>query len=147
MSTIKIRQVNIVLALIGLLDSSYLTWLKFANDPRMCIQGLGDCWSVNISRFSVVYGIPIAILGICAYGFLFLLNFFEDRNKFIKNNSVSISFGVTLVGIIYSAFLTYVEIFVIKAICPFCVFSAVIMLSLFIITILRLYRMKDEVEI
>jgi uncharacterized membrane protein len=47
-------------------------------------------------------------------------------------------FGVTLIGMIYSAYLTYLEVAVIHAICPFCVLSAVLMSFLFVLSALRI---------
>jgi len=125
-------------ALIGLLDSIYLTVLKLSNNKSLCIQGVGDCWSVNTSIYSEIFGIPIAVLGMGAYGFVLILLWTENRNHLIQQYASFILLGVTLIGIIYSAYLTYLEIAVIKAICPFCVISAVAMLILFIYTVKRL---------
>ncbi len=125
-------------ALIGLLDSIYLTVLKYSNNKSLCIQGVGDCWSVNTSIYSEIFGIPIALLGFGAYGFILLLLWAEQRHSLIQQYADFLLFGVTLIGIIYSAYLTYLEIAVIKAICPFCVVSAVAMLILFIYSVKRL---------
>ncbi len=131
-------------ALIGLLDSIYLTVLKLSNNKSLCIQGVGDCWSVNTSVYSEIYGIPIAVLGIGAYGFVLFLLFAEKRNPLLQRNADFILFGVTLIGIIYSAYLTYLEIAVIKAICPFCVVSAVAMMILFIYSVKRLIDPRND---
>jgi uncharacterized membrane protein len=125
-------------ALIGLLDSIYLTVLKYSNNKSLCIQGVGDCWSVNTSIYSEIFGIPIALLGFGAYGFILLVLWAEQRHSLIQQYADFLLFGVTLIGIIYSAYLTYLEIAVIKAICPFCVVSAVAMLILFIYSVKRL---------
>lgn len=125
-------------ALIGLLDSIYLTVLKYSNNKSLCIQGVGDCWSVNTSIYSEIFGIPIALLGFGAYGFILLVLWAEQHHSLIQQYADFLLFGVTLIGIIYSAYLTYLEIAVIKAICPFCVVSAVAMLILFIYSVKRL---------
>ncbi len=125
-------------ALIGLLDSIYLTVLKYSNNKSLCIKGVGDCWSVNTSIYSEIFGIPIALLGFGAYGFILLVLWAEQRHSLIQQLADFLLFGVTLIGIIYSAYLTYLEIAVIKAICPFCVVSAVAMLILFIYSVKRL---------
>ncbi|HAD05758.1 MAG TPA: hypothetical protein DCE76_01205, partial [Anaerolineaceae bacterium] len=67
-----------------------------------------------------------------------LLLWAEQRHSLIQQYADFLLFGVTLIGIIYSAYLTYLEIAVIKAICPFCVVSAVAMLILFIYSVKRL---------
>lgn len=131
-------------AVIGLLDSIYLTILKLSNNKSLCIQGVGDCWSVNTSIYSEIFGIPIAIVGAGAYGFILILLWAEHRTPLIHPYAGFILFGVTLIGIIYSAYLTYLEIAVIKAICPFCVVSAVAMLILFIYSVKRLVEPSGD---
>jgi uncharacterized membrane protein len=132
------RKIAGVTALVGVLDSIYLTILKFSNNKSLCIQGIGDCWSVNTSIYSEIWGIPIALLGMVAYAVILLLLWAEQRSHLIQQYADYILFGVTLIGVIYSAYLTYLEIAVIKAICPFCVVSAVAMLILFIYSVKRL---------
>lgn len=132
------RKIAGVTALVGVLDSIYLTVLKFSNNESLCIQGIGDCWSVNTSIYSEIWGIPIALLGLVAYAAILLLLWAEQRSHLIQQYADYILFGVTLIGVIYSAYLTYLEIAVIKAICPFCVVSAVAMLILFIYSVKRL---------
>jgi uncharacterized membrane protein len=82
----------------------------------------------------------MALLGAGAYVALVILLIVEGRRGFWKNNSLLIFFGITLIGLLYSAYLTYLEVAVINAICPFCVLSAVAMLVLFVVSILRLRR-------
>lgn len=132
------RRVAWLTALVGVLDSIYLTVLKFSNNKSLCIQGVGDCWSVNTSIYSEIWGIPIALLGLVAYAAILLLLWAEQRSHLIQQYADFIFFGVTLIGVIYSTYLTYLEIAVIKAICPFCVVSAVAMLILFIYSVKRL---------
>jgi uncharacterized membrane protein len=131
---------SLVIAAIGLVDSLYLIWIKIANNPVYCLQGVGDCVSVNASKYSEIFGIPIAVFGVLGYLFILLILTFENRTNFLQENSLYVLFGITLVGILYSAYLTYLEIFVILAICPFCVLSALSMTTLFIITIFRLAK-------
>ena len=53
-------------------------------------------------------------------------------------------FLVTLIGVVFSAYLTYLEIFVIHAICPWCVASAVVMTILFVLAIVDLFGGESE---
>lgn len=133
-----------ITAAAGLIDSIYLTILKISNDKSLCIQGIGDCWSVNTSIYSEIFGIPIAVLGAGAYLLVLLILWGEHRSSFLQQNSDLFLFGITLIGVIYSAYLTYLEIAVIKAICPFCVVSAVAMLILFIYAVKRLIEPSGE---
>lgn len=123
---------------IGLLDAVYLIILKYSNNKAMCIQGLGDCWSVNISRYSMIGGIPVSVLGALAYLAILALLLLELRGGIWKSQGVMINFGLSLIGVLFSAYLTYLEIAVIHAICPFCVLSAICMLVLFGLNLARL---------
>lgn len=129
---------------IGLVDALYLAWMKITNNPQMCIVGLGDCFTVNTSQYSEIAGIPVAVLGAAAYLCLFLILINENRTDFLQNNSVLFTFGITLTGTLFSAYLTYIELFVIKQICPFCVVSAITMFILLIISIIRLIKYQPE---
>ena len=127
----------VVLALIGLVDSIYLSYIKLANQTASC--GLiGDCETVNNSRYSEIAGIPIAVLG--AAGYLLILGLlYLDRPSAGGPEPVRLAvFGVTLAGTLYSIYLTYLELFVLKAICPFCVVSAAAMVGLFVLSLIRL---------
>lgn len=137
---LRLRSIAIVLAMIGLADSVYLTIIKLTNEKGLCLQGIGDCWSVNTSRYSEIMGIPIAILGAGAYAALLILFYLETRNSFWQEYSPMIVFGITLAGLIFSIYLTYLEVAVIKAICPFCVLSAVVMAGLFVLSMMRLFK-------
>jgi len=124
-------------AFLGLLDSVYLTWIKLANAAYTC-SNIGDCETVNNSSYSVVGGIPIAALGAVAYAVI-LLMLLLDRRPSGRSEPLRFGvFGLSLAGTLYSAYLTYVEVAILKAICPFCVASAVIMTALLVLSILRL---------
>ena len=123
----RIRTIIWITALVGLLTSGYLAYVKIFNTPIYCTPGLGDCTTVNSSRFSELWGIPIAIFGILSYLAILLLVFLGERLKLVKQYQVLFIFGISLFGFLYSLYLTYLEIFVIHAICQWCVLSGLCM--------------------
>ena len=127
----------IVLALIGLVDSIYLSYIKLANQAASCAV-FGGCEAVNNSRFAAVGGVPVAVIGAAGY-LLILVLLYLDRPGADGPEAVRLAFfGVTLAGTLYSIYLTYIEFFVLQAVCPFCVLSAVAMVGLFVISLVRL---------
>jgi len=136
----KLQKVAILAASLGFLNALYLLVIKLTEEPALCIQGIGDCWTVNTSKYSELFGVPISLLGAFAYLAVILILALENRKKFIENYGTLVFFGITLTGTIYSAYLTYLEVWVIHAICPFCIFSALLMLLLLIISIFRLRK-------
>lgn len=123
-----------------MVDSLYLSVEKITQNQALCLPGLGDCWSVNNSKYSEILGIPVAFLGAATYLVILILAIFEGRNKYFKDYSTLAIFGISLFGTVFSAYLTYMEFFVIYAICPFCIISAIVMLAIFILTTVRLFR-------
>ena len=137
------RLSSIILSILGTLDAGYLSYVKFANAQIICGQYSG-CETVNTSVYSEVAGIPVAFLGAGAYLLILVFLLLEDRSDFWRSNSPLLVFGLTLVGVLFSAYLTYIEIAVIHAVCVYCVSSAIILAILFIIAILRLANPQAE---
>jgi uncharacterized membrane protein len=128
---------SLLLAAIGLIDSIYLTWVKLAGAYASCF-GIGNCELVNQSRFSELWGQPIALLGAGAYLLIIALLWVESRRPSLREASRLGMFGMTTFGLLFSGYLTYIEIAVLRAICPYCVLSALVMSVLWVLAILRL---------
>lgn len=109
------------LAAAGLLVSIYLSWVHFVGVPPVCVGGSGGCETVQSSRYATVSGVPVAVLGIAGYAALLTSAVLRGEV------GVYLGFLISLVGTLFSAYLTYLEIFVIHAICQWCVASAAIM--------------------
>lgn len=139
----KPKLASVVIASLGFLDALYLLMIKLTQEPAFCIQGIGDCWSVNTSKYSEIIGIPVSLLGAGAYLAIILIQVSTKRTKFLQKYGPLSFFGISLTGTIYSAFLTYLEIWVIRAICPFCVISALFMLILLLLSIQNLRKDFD----
>jgi len=132
-----IRRVMLGLTGLGLLDTLYLSWLKLAHQEAACAS-IGDCDVVNASPYSEFMGIPIAVLGAGVYGLILLLLWVEPRLAPARRTQARYAvFGLTLWGVLYSAYLTYLELAVLHAICPFCVLSALVLLFLWILAMIR----------
>ncbi|MFU8772055.1 MAG: vitamin K epoxide reductase family protein [Anaerolineales bacterium] len=140
----KLRYTSIVLLVIGLLVSLYLTWVKLSNTSVVC-GPFGECDTVNSSQYSEIFGIPIAILGALAYLTILLLLFLENRGKFWFENGNFLVFGISLIGTLYSAYLTYIEVAVLRAICPYCVVSAVVITLVMFLSLVRLVKIQQEI--
>lgn len=128
--------VIIISTLIGLVDSVYLTWIKLAQQQAAC-SGFGNCDLVNSSRYAELAGVPIALLGVISYLCIGIFILLENRTPFFKKNGNLMIFGISLIGFLYSIYLTYIEIAILKAICPFCVLSALVMTTLLFATLIR----------
>ena len=130
---------SLALVIVGLLVSIYMTIYKFTNNDGMCL-GSGDCSTVNASRFSEMNGIPVAVFGVVGYTAILIVHLFENRNSFFKQNATLFIFGMSLTGLIFTLWLVYVEVALLKAYCPFCITSQVAMTVIFILAVIRLSR-------
>ncbi len=125
-----------VLCLIGIGVAGYLTYTHYEGLKVLCLSS-GGCETVQSSVYSKLDGVPVAVLGLAGYiGILFSL--------FIRNElGRAAAFGLALVGFLFSLYLTYRELFTIKAICQWCVSSAVLMTLLTILTAIRVLRVES----
>lgn len=136
-------RISIALAVLGLLVSIYMTIYKLTENNSMCL-GSGDCASVNASIYSEVNGIPVAVVGVAGYLAILVLLLMENRMEFLKTNGTLVIFGLTLVGFLFTVYLIYIELFLIRALCPFCVTSQAAMTLLFILSVIRLVRQPNH---
>ena len=134
---------SVALVVLGLLVSIYMTIYKITSNNAMCL-GSGECSTVNASRYSEVYGIPVAVFGVLGYAAILATLFFETRNTFFKQNSTLMIFGMALTGFLFTLWLIYVEVAILKALCPFCVTSQTAMTIIFIIAVTRLIRQPQS---
>ena len=131
------------LAVLGLGVSIYLSWIKLTGNTASC-GPIGDCESVNNSRYAEIGGIPIALFGALGYLALLAALVVERRWRGLSEPARMAEFGVSLVGTLYSAYLTYIEVAVLKAICPYCVISALAMTLFLVLCVLRLRAAEAE---
>jgi uncharacterized membrane protein len=126
-----------LLALAGMGVSGYLTWAHLASQSVACGQSRG-CDIVQQSVYSEVGGIPVALLGLVAYTALLVLTLLRGRIPEDLDSYIPLAiFGISLIGVLYSAYLTYLELVVIYAICKWCISSAII------ITVISLLSLVD----
>ena len=117
----------LVFCFLGFLDATYLTILHYRNAFPPCT--LSGCEKVLTSQFSVIYGIPVSLLGTLffalAMGFSLLV--LLDRRKIFAHGL----FLCSLTGLFVSAVLFFVQFFIIKSFCQYCLFSEAMTLLFF----------------
>jgi uncharacterized membrane protein len=121
-----------VLSLAGIGVAGYLTFVHWFDKPIAC-PGFGTCAAVAQSDYAWIGGVPVAFLGLLGYIALTAVCAFWLRagNRFDIWPLLAI-WGISVAGVAYSAYLTYVELFVIDAVCVWCVTSATIMTVIFL---------------
>jgi uncharacterized membrane protein len=135
----KLYWALMISAITGMAISIYMLIFKFLRIDAMCL-GNGGCSTVNASPYSEIYGIPVAAVGFIGYLAIIGTLILENRLSFFKENGPLLEFGMGLAGVVYSAYLTYLELNVIHAICPFCVASAIAITLCFVLALIRLIK-------
>ena len=130
------------LALFGLGVSSYLTYSHWGGTPISC-AGVGDCEYVNSSAYATLGGIPVSGLGGLLYAGLLVTAFTWWR--FPTDERLPVAYwGLALAGFGYAGYLTYVELYVLDAICVWCVTSATILTTCLALSTAALLRPPPE---
>jgi uncharacterized membrane protein len=127
----------LVLGVIGLGVAIYLTYVHYSGTKPACTAG-ESCLKVQTSQWSKVGGVPVALIGLIGYIGIVLSLLAPDRDE-VRVATL----GMTLIGVLFSGYLTYRELFSIHAICEWCASSAVIMTILFIGSVVRFVITDD----
>lgn len=114
----------------------YLVYVHYQTSALVC--GIGDCETVQTSRYAELAGIPIAWLGLALYLGIAMALAASARGLIANDIAEVLVVGATFAGTLAVAYLTYLEIWVIEAICQWCVAFAIITGVLFVLSALRL---------
>lgn len=128
----------------GLSIAAYLTYTHYNHNALVC--SVGDCGTVQTSDYATIGPVPIAILGLLMYLFVGALALARMRgSRLISHDRATIaSWTVTFAGLLYALYLTYVEIWVIDAICQWCVASAIVTTIIFAVESVLLWRVLGD---
>lgn len=129
------RMAIALLALAGLLISSYLTLYKLGYLGEIQCT-IGGCETVQTSRWAVFLGLPVSAWGLGAYVTILALAIAGVQPRFARARWVALAlFALSGVGVVFSAWLTYLEAFVIHAWCQWCVISAILITLIFLLSL------------
>ena len=138
MSDGQLRLAAAALGLAGLAIAIYLTVVHYDHSSPVCVGGGGGCEKVQSSDYAELAGVPVAVLGTIGYALILAsLLVPGDAGRFAGAL-------LGLVGVGFSVYLTYLELFVIDAICQWCVASAVVMAALAAVTLIRFARTPES---
>lgn len=131
----------VVVSFIGFLDATYLTIQHYNEGILPCVVFEG-CEQVTTSKFSTVAGVPISLFGVAFYLTILIstiifwdpIKSLRDHGASTKKDKALLALGyLPIAGFAISMLLLYLQLFVIKAICAYCVVSIISSTLLFIL--------------
>lgn len=132
------------LALIGLLVALYL-WLWKIGLMGELACGTGGCEAVQLSEHGQLLGVPVAFYGVLGYAALLGVSLAGLSTRWLERRQPTVALvGLSGVGVAFTAYLTYLEAFVIGAWCRWCLVSAGIILGIFIASLLGLREVRTQ---
>ncbi|PYO09052.1 MAG: vitamin K epoxide reductase [Gemmatimonadetes bacterium] len=136
------RMIMAALALAGIFISLYLTLYKLGVIGELSCT-IGSCETVNTSKWSRFLGLPVAAWGLLFYIDVFLIAFVGTLERFEDEPIISLVIvAEAAVGVLFSAWLTYLELAVIHAICIWCVTSAAIVAAILLVSVADLREIR-----
>lgn len=130
------RMIIAALALAGVGLATYLAMYKLGMIGELACT-VGQCETVNLSKWATLAGVPVAVWGVGFYVALFALAFAGTTERLADAPWVGRALvWLTGWGVLFSAWLTYLELFVIHAVCMFCVISAILVTVIYVVAVL-----------
>jgi uncharacterized membrane protein len=133
----RLRIASLVIAGLGIAIATYLTYVHYAGLQPICAGGSHGCERVQSSSYATVGGVPVAVLGLIGYVSI------AGALLAPGDGARLAAAALTVVGFGFSAYLTYLELFVINAICQWCVSSAVLLTVLVVLSVWRLLLVDE----
>ncbi len=133
------------LAIVGLAIASYLSYVEVSRVAAVC-GPVGECNIVQSSEYAQIFGIPIAILGALFYLAILSLWLLIRITEAVWTARIPLLLLIlTIVGTLFSIYLTALELFLIKAVCAWCLGSAIVTTLLLSIVVTKLTKQDDNV--
>jgi uncharacterized membrane protein len=129
------------LSLAGLFISGYLYLYKIGKIGSLAC-GTGGCETVQLSSWSRFAGLEVSLIGVLGYASLLGLSLASLQAGAYRQWPVRAMAVAAGIGVLFTLYLTYVELFVIHAICRWCVASGVIVLAIFVVALLDQRRLS-----
>ncbi|MFN2264508.1 MAG: vitamin K epoxide reductase family protein [Anaerolineales bacterium] len=125
-----------IVALVGIGVAGYMTYVETTEVEAIC-GPLGDCNAVQNSTYASIFGVlPVGVLGLIGYSAILIAWLIQKVRRDRWGSYATLAMlGMAIFGTLYSIYLTYLELWVIRAVCVWCVGSAVLITILMLLSI------------
>ncbi|MEO8582053.1 MAG: vitamin K epoxide reductase family protein [Patescibacteria group bacterium] len=160
----------LIISSLGILDASFLTYEHYSNAVPPCSNSIWvDCGKVLKSKYAMVGELPLSVLGLAFYSSMLglsLVRLFVEKEltfkevlwkiveRYARPRALTIEkllfYGqaaATSSAVLMSLYLVYLQLAVIHAICLYCMFSAVLSLTMFIVTLTEYFKVQRKIVV
>ena len=135
MSDRILRAGLIIVSVAGIGVSAYLTYVHYQPEALVC-TGSGGCEAVQDSSYAVLIGVPVAILGLAAWVAALALTIWNS--ELARTLTAALAIG----SLAFVAYLVILQLFVIDAICAWCMVNDLLLVP--VLTVLALLRLRSS---
>ena len=137
MSDRSLRLAVAVVGTVGLGVAAYLTWVHYHPEALVCTRG-GGCETVQRSHYAVLLGVPLAIYGVVAWASVLALVGWDTPT------ARTVLVAIALIATAFSVYLVILQLFVIDAVCVWCLVNDVVLVPLLaVLSVLRLRSVPE----
>lgn len=127
----RLAAISLALALSGIAVSAYLTLVHYRDDLLVC--AVGGCHTVQKSPYAEMAGVPVALMGLGMFAVMTVLFLIRRARPAWVDTITLVTFGLALAGAVFAIYLTYLELFVIHAVCQWCVLTAILIWAILVV--------------
>lgn len=121
--------------------SAYLTWVHYSGSLALCVD-VGGCEAVQSSRYAMLGDIPVALVGLAGMAAILVVAVLRLR---CRDGRLDVAlFALSLAATVYVAYLTYIELLVLHAVCPWCVSVAICSVAIFALVAREVMRAEPS---
>jgi len=141
----KISYTGLVFSLLGIADGTYLTVAHYSGIVQLACPDVGiiNCAKVTSSSYSMIHGVPVALLGLIFFVVMFVLQlpfFWRSQADWFRYARL----GFAILGIIFVFWFVYVELHLLRAICLYCTYVHILTFCLFVTTVIGTNHIKAD---
>ena len=130
-----LNRVIFFLSILGVLIALYVTQSFVRKTGIVCLNT--GCEQVRKNPASYIFGIPVPVFGFIGYSFIAILAFLRTTTNYELRTKLLLTWmlGISTFGVLFVSWFTYTELYIIQAVCTWCVVSAINMVFIFILTL------------
>ena len=134
------------LGLAGMAISGYLTYVHYSSSNLICLFG-ARCDVVLTSSYAQMWGLPLSLFGLAMYFLITVLGLMMLRAGSTWEHLIALeTYALALAGVVFTGYLYYLEVFVLRSFCSWCIISSVVLVSILVLSIINFISIGNRLQ-